>query len=132
MLISILSLRLTSFSQTGINNQSTKCFPIPVVKQITKDLLSGDSAKAQLKLTEEQLKETENKVILKDSIITLLRDKESNYKTIITAQDQKYLILETHVKKLELNLKKEKFKNKLTSGLAGVIILTIGFLAILN
>jgi len=34
-----------------------------------KDLLSGDSAKAQLKLTEIQLKETENKVVFKDSII---------------------------------------------------------------
>ena len=132
MLISILSLSLTAFSQTGINNQPTKCFPIPVVKQITKDLLSGDSAKAQLKLTEQQLLETETKVVMKDSVITLLRTKENNYQTIIGVQDQKYLILENHTKKIELNLKKEKLKNKFTSGLAGIAILTLTFLLITN
>ena len=55
VLIAILSLSSIAFSQTGTNNQPVKCFPIPVVKQITKDLMSGDSAKAQLKLTEQQL-----------------------------------------------------------------------------
>jgi hypothetical protein len=123
---------LTAFSQTGTNNQPTKCFPIPVVKQITKDLLSGDSAKAQLKLTEQQLLETETKVVMKDSVISLLRTKESNYQTIIGAQDQKYSILENHTKKIELNLKKEKLKNKFTSSLAGIAILTLTFLLITN
>ena len=123
---------MTAFSQTGTNNQPTKCFPIPVVKQITKDLLSGDSAKAQLKLTEQQLLKTENKVVMKDSVISLLRIKEINYQTIIGAQDQKYSILENHTKKVELNLKKEKLKNKFTSGLAGIAILTLTFLLITN
>ena len=132
MLISILSLSLTAFSQTGTNNQPTKCFPIPVVKQITKDLLSGDSAKAQLKLTEQQLLETENKIVVKDSVISLLRVKETNYQTIIDAQNQKFSILEDHTKKVELNLKKEKIKNKFTSGLAGVVIVTLTFFLITN
>jgi hypothetical protein len=123
---------LTAFSQTGTNNQPTKCFPIPVVKQITKDLLSGDSAKAQLKLTEQQLLETENKVVVKDSVISLLRVKETNYQTIIDAQNQKFSILEDHTKKVELNLKKEKIKNKFTSGLAGVVIVTLTFFLITN
>jgi len=132
VLISILSLSLTAFSQTGTNNQPTKCFPIPVVKQITKDLLSGDSAKAQLKLTEQQLLETENKIVVKDSVISLLRVKETNYQTIIDAQNQKFSILEDHTKKVELNLKKEKIKNKFTSGLAGVVIVTLTFFLITN
>jgi hypothetical protein len=95
-------------------------------------LLSGDSAKAQIKLTEQQLLETETKVVMKDSVITLLRTKENNYQTIIGAQDQKYSILENHTKKVELNLKKEKLKNKFTSGLAGIAILTLTFLLITN
>ena len=95
-------------------------------------MLSGDSAKAQLKLTEQQLLETENKVVMKDSVINLLRIKENNYQTIIGAQDQKYSILESHTKKVELNLRKEKIKNKFTSGLAGVVILTLTFLLIAN
>lgn len=128
MLISILSLSLTAFSQTGTNNQPTKCFPIPVVKQITKDLMSGDSAKAVLKLTEQQLVETENKVIMKDSVITMLRDKESNYIKMLDAQKQKYSILEDHTKKVEWALKKEKVKNKFKSILGGGALIALTFL----
>ena len=128
MLISILSLSLTAFSQTGTNNQPTKCFPIPVVKQITKDLLSGDSAKAQLVLTGQQLLETENKVVMKDSVISLLRIKETNYQTIIDAQNQKYSILEDHTKKVEWDLKKQKVKNKFTSILSGTALIVLSTL----
>jgi hypothetical protein len=68
---------------------------------------------------------------MKDSVISILRIKETNYQTIIGAQNQKYLILEDHTKKVEWNLKKEKLKNKFTSGLAGIVILTLtGFLII--
>jgi len=123
---------LTAFSQTDINNQQTKCFPLPIVKKITKDLLSGDSAKVQLKLTEQQLFETETKVIMKDSVITLLRVKETNYQTIIGAQTQKYSILEDHSKKVEWSLKKEKVKNKLTTGLSGILILVLSSFLILQ
>lgn len=95
-----------------------------MVKQITKDLLSGDSAKAQLKLVGLQLVETEKKVEMKDSVISILRIKENNYQTIIGAQNQKYSILENHTKKVELNLKKEKLKSKFTLLLSGVVITT--------
>jgi hypothetical protein len=132
VLIGILSVSLTAFSQTDINNQQTKCFPLPIVKKITKDLLSGDSAKVQLKLTEQQLFETETKVIMKDSVITLLRVKETNYQTIIGAQTQKYSILEDHSKKVEWSLKKEKVKNKLTTGLSGILILVLSSFLILQ
>jgi len=132
VLIGILSVSLTAFSQTDINNQQTKCFPLPIVKKITKDLLSGDSAKVQLKFTEQQLFETETKVIMKDSVITLLRVKEINYQTIIGAQTQKYEILEDHTKKVEFNLKKEKVKNKLTTVLSGMIILGLSSFLILH
>jgi len=51
-------------------SQDTIHIPTPVAKQIAKDLVSGDSAKAILELTKEQLTLTESKVILKDSIIS--------------------------------------------------------------
>lgn len=92
--------------------------------------MSGDSAKAQLKLTGDQLLETENKVVMKDSIITLLRIKEDNYQTIINAQEQKYTILEDHTKKVEMELKKEKFKNKFTTIISGVVVATLTFILI--
>jgi hypothetical protein len=132
VLISILSLSLTAFSQTDTNKAPTKSFPIPTVKLIIKDLMSGDSAKAQLKLVERQLVETENKVVLKDSIITLLRTKEDNYKIIIGAQDQKYEALENHVDKVEWKLKKAKVKNTVTSILSGTLIAALTFLLIVK
>ena len=92
--------------------------------------MSGDSAKAQLKLVNEQLSETEKKVEMKDSVISLLRVKESNYNVIIEAQNQKYSTLEAHTKKVEWNLKKEKVKNKFTSILSGGIVLTLTFFLI--
>jgi hypothetical protein len=91
-----------------------------------KDLLSGDSAKAQLKLTESQLDETEKKVVLKDSVITTLRLKEVNYLTIIDAEKQKFNIVENYSKKLEWDLKKEKAKGKFKS------ILGTGVIAVLT
>lgn len=89
-----------------------------------KDVLSGDSAKAQLKLTEQQLVETEKKINFKDSIINTLRLKENNYLTIIDVEKQKFEIMEKYSKKLEWDLKKEKVKNKFKS-LVGVGIIGV-------
>jgi hypothetical protein len=123
---------LTAFSQTGTSKVPTKSFPIPTVKLIIKDLMSGDSAKAQLKLVEQQLVETENKVVMKDSIIVLLRVKETNYQTIIAAQDKKYEILENHIDKVEWKLKKAKVKNTFTSILSGTIMAALALLLIVK
>ena len=131
-MIAILTLSLTAFSQTGTSKVPTKSFPIPTVKLIIKDLMSGDSAKAQLKLVEQQLVETENKVVMKDSIIVLLRVKETNYQTIIAAQDKKYEILENHIDKVEWKLKKAKVKNTFTSILSGTIMAALALLLIVK
>lgn len=91
-----------------------------------KDLLSGDSAKAQLKLTEIQLKETENKVVFKDSIINNLRLKESNYIVMVEAEKEKYKIVSDYSKQLEKDLKIQKVKNKFNK------IIGTGVLAVLT
>ena len=129
MLISSLLLSLTVFSQTDTTTNS-KSFPIPVVRQIMKDLLSGDSAKAQLKLTEQQLFETEKKVLLKDSIIISLREKESNLGLIISSEKEKFKIVEDYSKKLEWDLKKEKVKGRFKSIIGTGVIVVLGFLLI--
>lgn len=96
-----------------------------MVKSIVKDLISGDSAKAVLKLTNEQLTKTEEKVVLKDSIISTMKVKEVNYVNIIDAQNKKYDILDGYSKKLSFQLKKEKVKSKFKSifsvGIIGVM-----------
>lgn len=125
-------LSLTAFSQIDTNNQPTKCFTIPVAKKIAKDLISGDSAKAQLVLVEQQLSETENKCIKQDSIINLLMVKDTNNQIIIGTQDKKYSILENHTKKVELNLKQEKFKSKVTTYLSGTILAILTYMIIVK
>lgn len=131
MLILTLNLSLTAFSQTDTSNK-VKCFPVPVAKQIAKDLLRGDSAIAELKLVNEQLTKTEEKLVLKDSVIATMQIKEQNYVSIIDAQNQKYKVMEDYSKKLEFQLKKEKVKNKFTSIISGVAVLVLGTLLIVH
>ena len=133
MLTTILSLNLTVFSQTDTNiKEKVKCFPVHVAKQIAKDLLKGDSAMAELKLANEQLVKTEEKVSLKDSVISTMIIKEKNYISIIDVQDKKYIVMEDYSKKLEFQLKKEKVKNKFTSILSGVTVLFLSALLIVR
>ena len=127
----LMTLSLTAFSQTGTNNQ-VKCFPVPVVKQIMKDLLIGDQAKAQLKLSDSLLVLTEQKVQIQDSIIGNMKLKEDNYLKEIDIQNQKYLISENYSKQLEKDLKKLKVKNKFTSILSSSAILILGTFLIIK
>lgn len=127
MLTLILTTTLTAFSQTDTSKkESVKCFPASTVKQIIKDLKSGDEAKAQLKLSDSLLVETEKKIVLKDNVISTMKEKEVNYVSIIDVQNQKYGILESYTKKVELNLKKEKVKGKFKSilGTGAIAVLT--------
>ena len=116
---------MTAFSQQDTSIK-TKCLPVPVFKQIAKDLLAGDQAKAELKVVNEQLVKTEEKVVLKDSVINTMKIKETNYVKIIDVQNEKYGVLEGYSKKLEWDLKKEKVKGKFKSivGTGVVVILT--------
>ena len=50
--------------------QDTVKIPVNIAKQIVKDLVSGDSAKAELKLCNENVTLLEKKIILKDNIIS--------------------------------------------------------------
>ena len=127
----LMMFSLTAFSQTGTNNQ-VKCFPVPVVKQIMKDLLVGDQAKAQLKLSDSLLVLTEQKVQIQDSIIGDMKLKEYNYLKEIDIQNQKYLISENYSKQLEKDLKKLKVKNKFTSILSSSAILILGTFLIIK
>jgi hypothetical protein len=120
---------LTAFSQQDTVIK-TKCLPVSVFKLIAKDLLSGDSAKAELKIANEHIVGLESKVSLKDSIINTMVVKETNYLKIIDAQNQKYDVMEKYSKKLEWDLKKEKVKGKFKSILGTGVIAVLTFFLI--
>jgi hypothetical protein len=120
---------LTAFSQQDTIIK-VKCLPISVFKQIAQDLLKGDSAIAQLKLSEQQIIHIENKVILKDSIINTMKSKEFNYNKVIDTQNEKYNVMEKYSKKLEWDLKKERVKGKFKSILGTGVIAVLTFFLI--
>ena len=92
--------------------EDTIKLPFSVAKKVARELVSCDSAKAILELTKEQLTFTENKVILKDSIISNHIKKEDVYKQVITNQDQKFELQGQWVS--ELRSQNRKLKAKLT------------------
>ena len=92
--------------------EDTIKLPYSVAKTVAKELISCDSAKAILELTKEQLILTENKVILKDSIIVNHIKKEDIFKQVITNQDQKFELQGQWVS--ELRSQNKKLKAKLT------------------
>jgi len=93
-------------------SQDTIHIPTHVAKTISKELVSCDSAKAILTLTKEQLSLTENKVVLKDSIISNYVKKENVYKQVITNQEQKFELQGQWVN--ELRKQNKTLKVKLT------------------
>lgn len=121
---------LTAFSQKGTDSIPSKNFPIPVVKLIVKDLLSGDSAKAQLRLTNQQLEETKKVILLKDSIINKLETKNSNYEIIVKSERDKFEILDEQLRTTQKELRKEIIKSKIFKSLTSVATLVIGALLI--
>ena len=123
---------MTAFSQRGTDSIPSKSFPVPVVKMIIKDILSGDSAKAQLKITNQQLEETKKIVSIKDSVINKLELKNSNSELIINSERDKFKIIDDQLKKTEKQLRKEKIKTKIFKSLTTVGALVIGALLITN
>ena len=123
---------MTAFSQSATDTIPVKCFPIPVVRLIVKDLLSGDSAKAELKLANQHIVVIEDKVKLKDSIIVIMDIKEKNYLKIIDSERQKFGIMENYSKTLEKDLRRERVKNKFTKLVSGAGLAVLGFFLIVK
>ena len=115
ILIVLLLLSLTSFSQ---KDTSKICFSYDKVKLIAIDLVRGDSAIAELKLTNKLVWQLNEKISTQDSIITLYIAKEqnyigqiNNYDKVIVKKDEIITGLESDVTKLS------RKNNRLKSGL---------------
>lgn len=92
-----------------------KCFPVSVVKKITQDLLRGDSARNQLLFSEKEIFELEKKIIMKDSVILTLNNKQKNFISSINLQTEKFNTLQDYTNKVELRLEKLQNRNKITT-----------------
>ena len=115
ILIVLLLLSLTSFSQ---KDTSKICFSYSKAKQIAIDLVKGDSAITELKITNKLVWQLNEKISTQDSTITLYIVKEqnyisqiNNYDKISTKKDEIITGLEKDVTKLT------KKNNRLKTGL---------------
>jgi len=66
------------------------------------------------------LTETNNKLLTQTDLVTNLRQQINNFQSIINQQANQVALSKELTARLEADLKKQKFKNKLTAG-AGII-----------
>jgi hypothetical protein len=92
--------------------QDTIKIPTPVAKQIVKDLVSGDSAKAELKLANQHIALLNQKVSLKDNIINEHVKKGIMYEDRIKNEQIKFNTQGLFVK--DLQKQNKKIQTKLT------------------
>ncbi len=92
----------------------------PIARLVIKDLITGDGAKDELALTLDKIKILEQKIVLKDSIITNLNFQIGNFNSILSTKSNQLTLSQELSKKLEVDLQKQKVKNKLTMG-AGIV-----------
>ena len=101
-----------------------------MAKLVIKDLLTGDEAKDELVLSVKKFQLLEQKVVLKDSVISNLKDQITNFNSMILTKNDQLSLSEELSKKLKKDLQKQKLKTKLV-GLAGIGV-AVGNLVIAN
>lgn len=95
-----------------------------------KDVLRGDSAKAQLDLANLELNELQKKITLKDTIIFNLREKELNYLSIIDKEKEKYDLMKEYTDDLKKDYKKLKRNSTLKSVFTGALTVLLTYFLI--
>lgn len=103
-------LTILAFLPLFVQSQDTIKIPTPVAKQIVKDLVSGDSAKTELKLSTENITLLEKKIILKDSIISGHIQKGIMYEDRIKNEQLKFETQQKWIADLRKQNKKLKVK----------------------
>ena len=119
MLILIGMMSLNSFSQNVIDSTSIQ-LKKPIVRLVIKDLIIGDGLKKELGLITTKYSLLENKIVLKDSVISNLNFQINNFDSILNTKGSQLEYTKQLNDKLKLEIKKQKLKNKILSS-AGLI-----------
>ena len=96
---------MKSFSQTDTTKVKINT---PIAKLVVKDLILGDGCKEELKLTQEKVIKLEAREAQKDTIISLLEDKDKNNQFIINTQKSQLELSKELSTKLEKELSSER------------------------
>lgn len=127
-----LITKLTALSQIDTEANKTKCLKVGTVKSMIKDIVRGDSAIAELKLTQQHVDSLEKRGQKQDIKIALLEDKFVSCEQIVEFQTQKIKLLELDAKNSEKKLKREKIKNSIKTITSVGIMAVLGYLLIIK
>lgn len=125
LLITLMTTSLKGFSQSATDSTSIQ-LKKPIARLVIKDLIKGDGAKSELALTLDKIKILEQKIVLKDSVIFNLNSKITNFNSILITKTDQLALSQELSKKLQTDLKKQKLKTKIFSGVG-----IVGMVAIL-
>ena len=129
LLILLILASLKSSSQT-VTDSTTIRLKKPIARLVIKDLIKGDGNKQEIILLGDKINILNQKSILKDSIISNLDLQINNFNSILFQKSNQLEISQELTKKLQLDLKKQKFETKFIGGIG--IIAIIGTALLIN
>jgi len=136
MLTILALMSLNCFSQIDTNKIKSDTTKVvltkEVAKQVVKDLIKLDGCVEELKLTQEKVIKLEERETQKDTIISLLKDKDKNNQYIISQKDQQIKLYDDMSKDLQKELKSQKRTTFLYKVGTVVGIIATSFLLITN
>ena len=134
LLISLILMNYLSFSQTATNQQiqadTIVPLQVPIAKLVIKDLLKGDGAIAELTELNSVIELINQKMVLKDTMISTLNSKISNYDYIISQKDSQFKLEREKSESLVIELKKQKRKTFLYKVGTFIAIITTSILLV--
>ena len=101
-------LNLNSFSQT---DTSKVVLPAKTARLIIKDLIEGDGCKMAMQQTYVKIQKLEEREAQKDTAITILKQKDSTNKYIISQKDEQLRLCKELSEKLQKEIRGHKTKN---------------------
>jgi len=101
-------LNLNSFSQT---DTSKVVLPAKTARLIIKDLIEGDGCKMAMQQTNIKIQKLEEREAQKDTAITILKQKDSTNKYIISQKDEQLRLCKELSEKLQKEIRGHKTKN---------------------
>ena len=129
LLITILLVSLSGFSQIDTKSDSIVTLKLPIAKLVIKDILSGDGAKAELKEVYKVLDEKNLQIGLYKQKDSLKDEKINNLNVIIDKKDQQFALEREKSNSLLKELKVQKFKTAVYKAGSGIaLIMTVLFL----
>ena len=127
MLTILVLTNLNCFSQTDISKESDTTKVVlskEIAKQVVKDLIRLDGCQEELKLIQNKIIKLEERESQKDTIISLLKDKDKNNQFINNQKDRQINLYDDMSKSLEKELKSQKRTTLLykIGTIAGIIL----------